>query len=122
MAPGCPDVEACIARTGPGRWLLDNAPEYGFELSFPIGNAQGVTWEPWHWRWVGTSVADPAAMTARTLFARARRQFAASPAVGEVLMTFPAFDNLIVASPRIEYGSGIDTLNVTPPRFNLKKR
>jgi D-alanyl-D-alanine carboxypeptidase len=34
-------------------WLQDNAAHYGFELSFPKNNAQGVNYEPWHWRYVG---------------------------------------------------------------------
>jgi D-alanyl-D-alanine carboxypeptidase len=80
-SPGCPDVEACIADTVPGQWLLAHAPAFGFELSFPAGNAQNVTWEPWHWRWVGTSIDEPGAARARLLFARARSQFPASPAV-----------------------------------------
>ena len=35
------------------RWLENNAARYGFELSFPQGNLQGVNYEPWHWRFVG---------------------------------------------------------------------
>jgi zinc D-Ala-D-Ala carboxypeptidase len=34
-------------------WLSSNAAKYSFELSFPKGNAQGVSYEPWHWRFVG---------------------------------------------------------------------
>ena len=78
-SPGCVDVDACFARTPAGQWLIAHAPEYGFELSFPLGNAQGVTWEPWHWRWVGASATVPGATTARALFARARTGFPASP-------------------------------------------
>ena len=26
---------------------------FGFELSFPKDNAQGLGFEPWHWRYVG---------------------------------------------------------------------
>jgi zinc D-Ala-D-Ala carboxypeptidase len=37
------------------KWLQANAPRYSFELSFPKGNAQGVSYEPWHWRYVGDS-------------------------------------------------------------------
>lgn len=37
------------------KWLQANAARYGFELSFPQGNAQGVSYEPWHWRFVGDS-------------------------------------------------------------------
>ncbi len=34
-------------------WLQANAARYSFELSFPQNNAQGVSYEPWHWRFVG---------------------------------------------------------------------
>lgn len=35
------------------KWLEANAAKYGFELSFPQNNPQGVNYEPWHWRFVG---------------------------------------------------------------------
>lgn len=35
------------------RWLKANAAYYSFEISFPQGNKQGVSYEPWHWRFVG---------------------------------------------------------------------
>ncbi len=35
------------------RWLKANAAYYSFELSFPNHNPQGVSYEPWHWRFVG---------------------------------------------------------------------
>jgi D-alanyl-D-alanine carboxypeptidase len=80
-APGCPDTSDCIAATPAGKWLIANGPRFGFELSFPVGNAQGVTWEPWHWRWVGVNGDDPDAARARALFAQARVRFPAFPAV-----------------------------------------
>ncbi|WP_375250748.1 M15 family metallopeptidase [Sphingomonas sp.] len=82
---GCPDAEACIAATPAFRWLVANAPRFGFEMSFPAGNRQGVKWEPWHWRWVGTSAQAPGAARARALFVRARRDFPAAPAVDPVV-------------------------------------
>jgi D-alanyl-D-alanine carboxypeptidase len=81
---GCRDVDPCLARTAAGLWLIAHAGEYGFELSFPLGNAQGVTWEPWHWRWVGASIGTPGAARARLLFARARSEFPASPQIRDV--------------------------------------
>jgi zinc D-Ala-D-Ala carboxypeptidase len=33
------------------QWLQQNAAEFGFELSFPKNGAQGVSYEPWHWRY-----------------------------------------------------------------------
>jgi D-alanyl-D-alanine carboxypeptidase len=35
------------------QWLVKNAAFYSFELSFPKDNPQGVSYEPWHWRYVG---------------------------------------------------------------------
>lgn len=66
------EVRACFADTGAGRWLAKHAREYGFELSFPPDNTQGVAWEPWHWRWVGTSIVPDGATVARAVFAQAR--------------------------------------------------
>lgn len=34
-------------------WLQENAAYYSFELSFPRNNPQGISYEPWHWRFVG---------------------------------------------------------------------
>ena len=35
------------------KWLEANAPAFSFEMSFPKNNRQGVSYEPWHWRFVG---------------------------------------------------------------------
>ncbi len=35
------------------KWLEGNAARFGFEISFPENNSQGVSYEPWHWRFVG---------------------------------------------------------------------
>lgn len=40
-------------QTAAFQWLQANAPRYSFELSFPPDNLQGVSYEPWHWRFVG---------------------------------------------------------------------
>lgn len=37
-------------------WLLDNADRFGFTLSYPENNAY-YQYEPWHWRFVGESLA-----------------------------------------------------------------
>jgi len=34
-------------------WLQANAARFSFEMSFPKDNIQGVSYEPWHWRFVG---------------------------------------------------------------------
>ena len=36
------------------RWLTNNAARFQFVLSFPKDNPQGVSFEPWHWRYEGT--------------------------------------------------------------------
>lgn len=35
------------------KWLEANAVAFSFEMSFPKNNGQGVSYEPWHWRFVG---------------------------------------------------------------------
>ena len=37
------------------RWLCEHAAEYGFILRYPQGaeDATEITYEPWHWRYVG---------------------------------------------------------------------
>ncbi len=59
------DIEISFEQTPAFRWMAQNAASYGFELSFPRNNAQGISYEPWHWRFVGTS-------TAQQVFAQAR--------------------------------------------------
>ena len=38
-------------------WLQNNAHRYHFRLSFPRQNAQGLSYEPWHWRFEGSARA-----------------------------------------------------------------
>ncbi|MBC6422337.1 MAG: D-alanyl-D-alanine carboxypeptidase family protein [Hormoscilla sp. SP12CHS1] len=40
-------------RTAAFKWLQANAAYFSFELSFPRNNPQGVSYEPWHWRFTG---------------------------------------------------------------------
>jgi D-alanyl-D-alanine carboxypeptidase len=51
------DDNPLFERTQAFRWLNQNASKFHFELSFPPGNWQGVSYEPWHWRFAGTSEA-----------------------------------------------------------------
>lgn len=46
-------LEIEFAQTATFAWLEQNALKYSFELSFPPDNDQGVSYEPWHWRFVG---------------------------------------------------------------------
>lgn len=68
------DLEESFAASPAGQWLLANGPRFGFELSFPKGNAQGLSYEPWHWRYVGTAET-------RAIFAWARKLYPAQPGV-----------------------------------------
>lgn len=46
-------LQTSFETTAAFKWLEKNAAYYNFELSFPKGNATGVAYEPWHWRYVG---------------------------------------------------------------------
>jgi zinc D-Ala-D-Ala carboxypeptidase len=44
-------------RTKEFAWLQRNAETYGFQMSFPPNNPQGIMYEPWHWAWHGSEEA-----------------------------------------------------------------
>lgn len=46
-------INADFVSTPAYKWMETNAVRYGYELSFPPDNFQGVAFEPWHWRFVG---------------------------------------------------------------------
>ena len=50
-------LEERFATTPAFAWLENNAGEYGFEMSFPEDNAQGIDFEPWHWKFVDSLYA-----------------------------------------------------------------
>jgi zinc D-Ala-D-Ala carboxypeptidase len=62
------DLKFAFEQTQAYAWLKNNAQRYGFEQSFPENNSQGVSFEPWHWRYADSP--------------RARRVFAAALALG----------------------------------------
>jgi len=51
------DDEPAFESTPASAWLKINAGNFGFELSFPPKNWQGVSYEPWHWRFTGSPEA-----------------------------------------------------------------
>jgi len=51
------DDNPLFERTRAFTWLKAHAIQYDFELSFPPNNWQGVGYEPWHWRFVGSAEA-----------------------------------------------------------------
>ena len=50
-SPGHLKLEVSFARTREFRWLRRHAAKFGFHLSYPRGNRQGIAYEPWHWCW-----------------------------------------------------------------------
>jgi D-alanyl-D-alanine carboxypeptidase len=48
--PGEPPLTEEFERTPAFPWLQAHACRYGFRLSYPRGNARGIAYEPWHWR------------------------------------------------------------------------
>ncbi len=48
-----------FAQTPEGAWLSQNAPRFGFVMSYPAGkeSVTGYAYEPWHFRYVGIDVA-----------------------------------------------------------------
>ncbi len=51
-----PALAISLENTPAYAWLTKNAYRYGFVLSYPKGNAY-YQYEPWHWRFVGRSLA-----------------------------------------------------------------
>lgn len=59
------DIKYSFEATPAYSWLVANARRYGFEQSFPYGNKQGVSFEPWHWRYVGSERAGEVFINSR---------------------------------------------------------
>ncbi|KPJ54887.1 hypothetical protein AMJ47_02330 [Parcubacteria bacterium DG_72] len=55
--PEVGDSFSGFEKTQAYQWLLDNAYKYGFTLSYPEENTY-YQFEPWHWRFVGKSLAE----------------------------------------------------------------
>ena len=62
------DIKHSFEETAAYQWLISNARAYGFEESFPKNNLQGVTFEPWHWRYVGSERARQTFSDAQQLY------------------------------------------------------
>ncbi|MGD1865925.1 MAG: D-alanyl-D-alanine carboxypeptidase family protein [Phormidesmis sp.] len=46
-------LEESFETTRAFQWLEENAAYFNFEMSFPKDNPANVSYEPWHWRYVG---------------------------------------------------------------------
>lgn len=64
------DLKYAMENTRAYDWLRNNACNYGFELSFPKKNEQGVSFEPWHWRYIDSPAAQQ-------IFANAHQRYQA---------------------------------------------
>ena len=47
--PGSRALETEFDQTAAYAWLEQRAAEFGYRLSYPIGNPLGYQYEPWHW-------------------------------------------------------------------------
>lgn len=61
------NLNPSFEKTAAYNWLKNNAPKYSFELSFNPNNLQGVSYEPWHWRYVGDTKSLETFYKARNL-------------------------------------------------------
>ncbi len=52
-AEGKPVLEEEFERTNAFAWLMENANQFEFRLSYPKGNSLGIIYEPWHWFYTG---------------------------------------------------------------------
>lgn len=53
-------LQQCFEGTAAGSWARNNAWRYGFIVRYPAGHTHitGYSYEPWHLRYVGTSIAS----------------------------------------------------------------
>jgi len=47
--PGSRSLEVEFEQTPAFAWLRVHAADFGYYLSYPIGNCSGYQYEPWHW-------------------------------------------------------------------------
>jgi zinc D-Ala-D-Ala carboxypeptidase len=50
-SPDCAHLTEGFEATREFGWLRERAREFGFHLSYPRSNPQGMAYEPWHWMW-----------------------------------------------------------------------
>lgn len=64
----CP-AEPCFAGTPAARWLEAHVHEHGFVIRYPLGKeaVTGISHEPWHLRFVGTTLARHLASSGQVL-------------------------------------------------------
>ena len=55
---GFPPLEEDFEKSEAFRWLLLNAKDFGFRLSYPRENRFGMAYEPWHWFYDETTLRN----------------------------------------------------------------
>lgn len=57
---GVCSLDVCFADTPEGQWVRDNAHRFGFIMRYPADKqaVTGYQFEPWHFRYVGTDLAE----------------------------------------------------------------
>ena len=56
--PGCEPLSEAFENTAAFAWLQTNASLYGFNMSYPRNNSDGIIYEPWHWCYQSTLNAN----------------------------------------------------------------
>lgn len=61
-------IANCFATTAAGKWVVSHAANYGFILRYPKDKEAitGYEWESWHYRYVGTYLAQQMQKTGTT--------------------------------------------------------
>lgn len=50
-------LEVSFEKTPAFQWLINNAQQFDYHLSYPRGNPHGIEYEPWHWCFSGAQLA-----------------------------------------------------------------
>jgi D-alanyl-D-alanine carboxypeptidase len=69
MPDGSCNLEICFGDTAQGKWLAENAPNFGFIIRYE-NNTESITgyqYEPWHLRYVGADVAKAIVASGKTM-------------------------------------------------------
>ena len=61
------DFSTDFSKTPAFIWLNQHATDFGFEMSFPPDNSQGISYEPWHWRYIESQEANEVFSKAQNL-------------------------------------------------------
>ena len=66
---GSCEVQDCFGDTPEGRWLASNSSRYGFVIRYKNDNQNltGYSYEPWHVRYVGATLATKLTLANQTL-------------------------------------------------------